>query len=105
MNFTNKALSSGRRTEPEVTEITAAPESENPGPVGSAKNDNSNGVQDTASIDKDLEVSIPNQEAQIGVQKIEAVTLAWTKPSLVLLLSKSAPSSANMPLSHTDTCL
>ena len=88
-----------------MTEIPAALESGNPGPVGSAKNGNDNGIQEAVAVNKDLEESIPNQEAQVGIQKIEAVTLAWSKPSLVLLLCKSVSSTTYVPLSHADTCL
>ncbi|SMR63100.1 unnamed protein product [Zymoseptoria tritici ST99CH_3D1] len=40
--------------------------------------------QDTIEADK--EANVPDQDAQPGIQKIEAVTLVWTKWSLALLL-------------------
>ncbi|KAI9172668.1 Siderophore iron transporter mirB [Paramyrothecium foliicola] len=86
MSFLDKFRSSGRQTEPEVTEITTIRDPENPAPATAANNDNVGGVRDDASINKGLEESVPNQDAQIGIQKIEAVTLAWTKTSLALLL-------------------
>ena len=36
----------------------------------------------------DEKAAVPSQDAQLGVQKIEAVTLAWTKKSLAGLLVK-----------------
>lgn len=39
-------------------------------------------VKDTASSDEER----PNQDAQNGVEKIEAVTLAWSRSSLYLVL-------------------
>lgn len=44
-------------------------------------------VPDDVSVHK-LEATLPSQDAQPGVQKIEAVTLAWTKYSLAALLFK-----------------
>lgn len=41
--------------------------------------------------EEDKEAMAPDQNAQAGVQKIEAVTLVWTKRSLAALLIKYAP--------------
>lgn len=41
-----------------------------------------------ANVEKDPkdEIETPTHDAQLGVQKIEAITLAWTKKSLAALL-------------------
>lgn len=45
-------------------------------------------TQPTDTILDDKEAVVPDQNAQAGVQKIEAVTLVWTKWSLAALLIK-----------------
>jgi hypothetical protein len=44
--------------------------------------------QHANTIEDDKEEIVPDQDAQVGVQKIEAVTLVWTKKSLAALLIK-----------------
>lgn len=39
-------------------------------------------------LDKGNDDAVPNRDAQLGIRKIEAVTLAWTKPWLAALLIK-----------------
>ena len=43
---------------------------------------------DGAPPEKDLDDLAPNQDTQLGVQQIEAVTLVWTKKWLAALLFK-----------------
>jgi hypothetical protein len=44
-------------------------------------------ADETAPNKPDADI-LPNQDAQLGVRKIEAVTLSWTKISLAALLIK-----------------
>ncbi|KAI6082326.1 putative transporter [Hypoxylon rubiginosum] len=41
---------------------------------------------DDITLDKSLDDAVPNRDTQLGVQKIEAVTLAWSKKWLAALL-------------------
>lgn len=43
---------------------------------------------DDITLDKSLDDAVPNRDTQLGVQKIEAVTLAWSKKWLAALLIK-----------------
>lgn len=45
------------------------------------------GLPDGMHPDK-IHDAVPSPDVQLGIQKIEAVTLAWTKPWLVALLVK-----------------
>lgn len=45
------------------------------------------GIPDDVHPEK-LHDAVPSPDVQLGVQKIEAVTLAWTKASLAALLIK-----------------
>ncbi|KAK5046119.1 hypothetical protein LTR84_008576 [Exophiala bonariae] len=49
------------------------------------KND-ATAIDDHGDTDLKDEIEAPTQDAQLGVQKIEAITLAWTKRSLAALL-------------------
>lgn len=39
-------------------------------------------------VEKPADDAIPDQEAQLGVQKIEAITLSWSKLGLAIMLIK-----------------
>ena len=39
-------------------------------------------------IEKPADDAVPDQDAQLGVQKIEAITLSWSKLGLIALLVK-----------------
>lgn len=56
--------------------------------TGSPNNGTGAGYTEDKSATKVEEELVPAQDAQRGVQKIEAVTLAWTKWSLAALLFK-----------------
>ncbi|KAI1370189.1 putative transporter [Hypoxylon crocopeplum] len=62
-------------TEMQIDAVTAAP----------SKRVNS-GRPDDVALDKTLDDAVPNRDTQFGVQKIEAVTLAWSKRWLAALL-------------------
>jgi len=47
------------------------------------------GDLDDTPIEKAQDDAVPSQDAQLGVQKVEAVTLAWSKRWLAALLIKS----------------
>src|SRR4051794_28425554 len=85
-------LSKLRSTKSDTPERASAPNVED---VEIQKVTNSNTTEeknDETAIDdngdRDLkdEIETPTQTAQLGVQKIEAITLAWTKKSLAALL-------------------
>ncbi|KAF7595194.1 hypothetical protein BBP40_006938 [Aspergillus hancockii] len=46
----------------------------------------SSSYNDSTAINPDDNPNAPSQEAQVGVQKIQAVTLSWSKKSLVTIL-------------------
>lgn len=54
-------------------------------------------TQPVDTIQDDKEAVVPDQNAQAGVQKIEAVTLVWTKWSLAALLIKYVRSFKDAP--------
>lgn len=56
-----------------------------------SRNEAGTGLHELTLEDKDHNDAVPNREAQLGVQKIEAVTLAWTKRWLAALLIKYVP--------------
>ncbi|KAF2012866.1 putative siderophore-dependent iron transporter [Aaosphaeria arxii CBS 175.79] len=89
-SFLNKIRPSGRQdTEPETVTVTTNQDIEEQIPIEAvAPNKDNSGadVPDNASVDKIPEDAVVDRNAQVGVQKIEAVTLAWTKKSLILLL-------------------
>lgn len=72
--------------------ISSATEVETNAPVSIANLDSEKGnaVETSAEPEdlKDFPNEVPDFEAQHGVQKIEAVTLSWTKASLAALLIK-----------------
>jgi hypothetical protein len=48
-------------------------------------------MSNVEDIEKPADDAIPSQHAQLGVQKIEAITLSWSKLGLVALLVKYVP--------------
>lgn len=71
---TNNTVS---ESEIEAARITVNPDKNEAG--GDPEHDSASGKPDNA---------VPSEDVQVGVQKIEAVTLVWTKKSLVFLLVK-----------------
>lgn len=47
-----------------------------------------NDFPDETFPDKEANEALPDHNAQGGIQKMEAVTLVWTKTSLIFLLTK-----------------
>ena len=71
-------------------EVTPAPANPEIQAVSGGDAEKQGGVTcDNVPVDSGAEKEIvPTEDAQRGVQKIEAVTLAWTKPMLIALLVK-----------------
>lgn len=43
---------------------------------------------DASAAEKECSVQHPHEDAQAGVQEVEAVTLSWSKRSLILVFAK-----------------
>lgn len=101
-------------TEPAAETAEATSTSVNMATVG--EEPKTAGLETTAPADVDLEADdlprkdaddLPTENAQTGVQDVEAVTLTWSKPSLIavfilyvpypLLLALSAPLANSSP--------
>lgn len=97
MSFLNK-LRSGKSEEPSTIPIgpavpTATTNAEdleiqrdNGDAVAMTEQKTAVGADDNADEDLKDEVERPDADAQFGVQKVQAITLAWTKKSLAALL-------------------
>ena len=70
-------------SDPSVVTTGSAPNEKTPtvtGNIDTISPDNANGEPTTEQPEKDL---LPTEDAQRGVQQVEAVTLTWTKPYLI----------------------
>lgn len=94
MSFLNK-LRSGKSEEPNTvppvpTATTNAEDLEiqrdNGDVVAMTEQKTAVAADDNADEDLKDEVERPDADAQLGVQKVQAITLAWTKKSLAALL-------------------
>lgn len=91
MSFLNRIRAVAARDAPNDPPATStAQDAEMQVNTNAANNNKEIGVvvPDDMPDDKIPEESVPARDAQIGVQKIEAVTLAWTKKWLAALLFK-----------------
>lgn len=85
MSIINK-LRAGVGAKPEVASTTQDPEKVTSVPVAVQDNEAGNDFPEDLKAVDGIDASLPTQDAQYGVQKIEAVALAWTKKSLAGLL-------------------
>lgn len=85
-SFLNKIRpSKGEESEPQAPAATDDLEIQRAPETTAVDEKNPNGA-DAADGDLKPDLELPDAEAQRGVQKIEAVTLTWTKKSLAALL-------------------
>lgn len=89
MSSLSRRLRNGFRpkaTDEEITSVamTGSPSNEKnattTGTDDAISPNNENGQQDVEGAEKDI---VPTEDAQRGVQDVEAVTLTWTKPYLI----------------------
>lgn len=90
MSILPKLLTGARSRQPGEDEIGSAPTNQeiqvvSGGEVEKKANVTCENMATEGGDEKDI---VPSEDVQRGVQKIEAVTLAWTKKSLVALLVK-----------------
>lgn len=79
MSFLNKLR-------PGAGDIQPVSEADQPQPVTENKQATDGVLADDEEKAAAIAASAPDQDAQRGVQEMEAVTLVWTKGSLALLL-------------------